>query len=142
MPLDGLNGYEARLWLAANVSDRLAPRVIRPADASIKLTENCQARCVTCDYWKTRWTDHISAEAAIALVRRLGDIGITTLRFTGGEPLLRRDFFSILAGIDPSPFGTIGLQTNGLLLNRLAGPINDSPITHVTVSLLSHIHIS
>ena len=135
MPLDGLNAYEARLWLAANVSDRLAPRVIRPTDASIKLTENCQARCVTCDYWKTRWTDHISAEAAIALVRRLGDIGITTLRFTGGEPLLRRDFFSILAEIDPSPFGTIGLQTNGLLLTRLAGPINDSPITHVTVSL-------
>ena len=135
MPLDGLNAYEARLWLAANVSDRLAPRVIRPTDASIKLTENCQARCVTCDYWKTRWTDHISAEAAIALVRRLGDIGITTLRFTGGEPLLRRDFFSILAEIDPSPFGTIGLQTNGLLLTRLACPINDSPITHVTVLL-------
>ena len=88
MPLDCLNGYEARLWLAANVSDRLAPRMIRPTDASIKLTENCQARCVTCDYWKTRWTDHISVEAAIALVRRLGDIGITTLRFTGGEPLL------------------------------------------------------
>jgi MoaA/NifB/PqqE/SkfB family radical SAM enzyme len=135
MQLNTVNAYEARLWLAGNVSDRLAPRVIRPTDASIKLTENCQARCVTCDYWKTRWTDHISAEAATALIGRLGDIGVTTLRFTGGEPLLRRDFFDILAGIDASPFATIGVQTNGLLLKRYADRVNDSPITHVTVSL-------
>lgn len=135
MRLNGVGGYEARLWLASNFSDRLAPRVIRPTDASIKLTENCQAQCVTCDYWKARSTDRISAEAAIALIGRLGDLGVKTLRFTGGEPLLRRDFFAILDEIDPSPFGTIGLQTNGLLLKRLAGRVNDSPLTHVSVSL-------
>jgi MoaA/NifB/PqqE/SkfB family radical SAM enzyme len=135
MMLNGIDGYDARLWLASNVSDRLAPRAIRPTDASIKLTENCQARCVTCDYWKTRWTDHISTEAAVALIGRLGDIGVRTLRFTGGEPLLRRDFFAVLAEIDTSPFTTIGLQTNGLLLKRLADRLNDSPVTHVTVSL-------
>ncbi|MBV9207749.1 MAG: radical SAM protein [Actinobacteria bacterium] len=127
--------YDARLWLASNVSARLAPRVIRPTDVSIKLTENCQARCVTCDYWKSRGTDHIDTRTAIGLIRRLGDIGVTTLRFTGGEPLLRRDFFDILAAIDPAPFTTIGLQTNGLLLRRTASQINASPITHVTVSL-------
>ena len=44
--------YESKLWLASNVSTRLAPHAIRPTDASIKLTENCQAQCVTCDYGK------------------------------------------------------------------------------------------
>jgi MoaA/NifB/PqqE/SkfB family radical SAM enzyme len=127
--------YAARLWLASNMTARLAPRVIRPTDASIKLTENCQARCVTCDYWKARWTDHIDTSTAVGLIGRLGDIGVTTVRFTGGEPLLRRDFFDILAAIDPAPFTTIGLQTNGLLLRRTASRINASPITHVTVSL-------
>jgi MoaA/NifB/PqqE/SkfB family radical SAM enzyme len=127
--------YETSLWLASNVSTRLAPRAIRPTDASIKLTENCQARCVTCDYWKVHTTDHIDADAAAKVIGRLGDIGVTTLRFTGGEPLLRRDFFSILAAIDPAPFTTIGLQTNGLLLKRYASQINASPITHVAVSL-------
>lgn len=131
----GVDGYESRLWLASNISDRLAPRRVRPTDASIKLTENCQARCVTCDYWKDRWTDHISTEAAITLIERLGEIGITTLRFTGGEPLLRRDFFQILDGIDRSWFTTIGLQTNGLLLKRFAAQVNESPLTHITVSL-------
>ncbi|MGH3501421.1 MAG: radical SAM/SPASM domain-containing protein [Nocardioidaceae bacterium] len=127
--------YQARLWLASNVSPRLAPRRVRPSDASIKLTENCQARCVTCDYWKHHATDHIDADAAVRLIARLGELGVTTLRFTGGEPLLRRDFFDILHAIDPGPFTTIGMQTNGLLLRRFAEKINASPITHVSVSV-------
>ncbi|MGL5824372.1 MAG: radical SAM/SPASM domain-containing protein [Nocardioides sp.] len=129
------SGYETRLWLASTISPRLAPRKIRPADASLKLTENCQARCVTCDYWKHRWTDEINTESAINLIGRLGDIGVTTLRFTGGEPLLRRDLFDVLDAIDPTPFTTIGVQTNGLLLKRFADKVNASPITHVSVSL-------
>ncbi|MGH3547443.1 MAG: radical SAM/SPASM domain-containing protein [Pseudonocardiaceae bacterium] len=127
--------YDGRLWLASNVSHRLAPRTLRPRDASVKLTENCQARCVTCDYWKHRWQDRIGTDAAVALIGRLGDIGVSTIRFTGGEPLLRRDFFDILARADTAPFTTVSLQTNGLLLRRLAERVNDSPITHVAVSL-------
>lgn len=131
----GVGLYDGRLWLASNVSHRLAPGRVRPRDASLKLTENCQARCVTCDYWKHRWPDRIGPDAAVELIGRLGEIGVSTLRFTGGEPLLRRDFFDILARADTAPFGTIGLQTNGLLLRRFAERVNDSPITHVAVSL-------
>lgn len=129
------NEYETQVWLASTINHRLAPTRIRPTDASIKLTENCQARCVTCDYWKQHSHDHIDTPSAIRLVNRLGQIGVTTLRFTGGEPLLRRDFFDILGEIDPTPFTTIGVQTNGLLLQRWADRINASPITHVSVSL-------
>lgn len=127
--------YSLRLWAAGNISSHLAPRCIHPSEASLKLTENCQSRCVTCDYWKQRWKDSISTEQAIHLITRLGDIGIKTLRFTGGEPLLRRDFFHILASIDAVPFQTIGIQTNGLLLRKYAQQINASPITHVSISL-------
>jgi len=108
---------------------------VRPKEVSVKLTENCQARCVTCDYWKQHWVDGITRDVAVRLINRLGEIGVTTLRFTGGEPLLRRDFFEILSEADATPFTTIGLQTNGLLLRRLAERVNASPITHVTVSL-------
>jgi hypothetical protein len=64
--------YEARLWLASNLSWRLAPSHIRPTDAGIKLTENRQARCTTCDYWKHRSRDDIHTAAAMGLIRRLG----------------------------------------------------------------------
>jgi MoaA/NifB/PqqE/SkfB family radical SAM enzyme len=127
--------YDARLWLATNGAGVMAPRRACPTDASLKLTENCQAKCVTCDYWRTRWVDHISTDAAIRLINELAAVGVTTLRFTGGEPLLRRDMFEILERADTSAFHTIGLQTNGLLLRRLAEQVNASPITHVTVSL-------
>lgn len=124
----------AHLW-AATVSPRLAPRVVSPTQASIKLTENCQARCVTCDYWKHRWDDDIPTDRAIALVTTLGRIGVRTLRLTGGEPLLRRDLFGVLEAAETAPFSSIVLQTNGLLLRRLCAQVNDSPITHVAISL-------
>jgi MoaA/NifB/PqqE/SkfB family radical SAM enzyme len=129
------NTYALRLWAAGNISTRFAPEHIRPSEASIKLTENCQSRCVTCDYWKHRWKDSFSTDQAIQFITRLGEIGITTLRFTGGEPLLRRDLFQVLTSIDSAPFQTIGIQTNGLLLRKYAQTINDSPITHVSISL-------
>jgi MoaA/NifB/PqqE/SkfB family radical SAM enzyme len=133
--IDKESRYRGRLWLAGNISPGLAPASVRPTDVSIKLTENCQARCVTCDYWKSRWTDHIDTQMAVDLIGRLGEIGVTTLRFTGGEPLLRRDFFDILKTADTSMFTTIGVQTNGLLLTRLADEVNASPLTHVSISL-------
>ena len=86
---------------------------------SLKLTENCQAKCVTCDYWKTRWEDGLSTERAVETINRLSDFGIRYLRFTGGEPLLRRDLFEILRRADTSRFKRISLQTNGLLLKKL-----------------------
>jgi MoaA/NifB/PqqE/SkfB family radical SAM enzyme len=127
--------YKARLWLSSNASPRFAPRSVRPTDASIKLTENCQARCMTCDYWKHSWKNAIDTDSAIHLIGRLGQIGVSNLRFTGGEPLLRKDFFEILRAVDVEPFTMIGVQTNGLLLSRYADRINDSAVTHVSVSL-------
>lgn len=123
-----------QLW-AATISPSLAPRVVSPTQASIKLTENCQARCTTCDYWKQKWDDAISTERAAALITTLGRIGVRTLRLTGGEPLLRRDLFAVLDAADTAPFATIVLQTNGLLLRSLFAEVNASPITHVAISL-------
>ncbi len=131
----GEQQYQARLWAASNLSARMAPRRIHPKDVSIKLTENCQARCVTCDYWKHRWSDQIGTDQAVHLLGRLSDIGVTTIRFTGGEPLLRRDLFKVVERADTSKFSTIALQTNGLLLSRFAAQVNDSPFSHITVSL-------
>jgi len=117
------------------VHTRLLPSVVRPIGASLKLTENCQAKCVTCDYWKTRWEDGLSTERAVETINRLSDFGIRYLRFTGGEPLLRRDLFEILRRADTSRFKRISLQTNGLLLKKLHKEINESPINKVSVSI-------
>lgn len=127
--------YLARVWAGSNVTPKLLPSRVRPVAASLKLTENCQARCVTCNYWQSRWEDKIEAERATKVIDELGAFGIRYLRFTGGEPLLRKDLFEILRRVNASRFKRITLQTNGLLVPKLHRQINESPITKVAVSV-------
>jgi MoaA/NifB/PqqE/SkfB family radical SAM enzyme len=127
--------YLSRVWAGAKFSTALLPSTTRPLSAHIKLTENCQARCISCDYWKSRWQDAISFDRAVELLNEIAAADIRDLRFTGGEPLLRRDLFQILKKADTSRFKHIILQTNGLLLNKLHRDVNESPITNVAVSI-------
>ncbi len=127
--------YLTRVWMGSQFSQSLLPARVKPLSASLKLTENCQAKCVTCNYWQTRWEDGLNTEKAVDIINRLGTFGIRYLRFTGGEPLLRRDLFQIMQKADMSKFKRITLQTNGLLLKKLSKEINDSPITKVAVSI-------
>ncbi|HTR47840.1 MAG TPA: radical SAM protein [Verrucomicrobiae bacterium] len=127
--------YLSRVWLGTKVSPRLLPSVAKPLSAHLKLTENCQAKCISCDYWKTRWHDALDTERAVNVINQVGDCGIHSLRLTGGEPLLRRDLFEILDKANTAPFKSIVIQTNGLLIKKLHKEINASPITKVAVSI-------
>jgi len=121
--------------MGSQLSSKFLPSTIRPLSAHIKLTENCQARCISCDYWKDRWENKIDTERAVALVNEIADAGIHSLRLTGGEPLLRLDLFEVLQKANTSSFKRIILQTNGLLIKKLHKEINDSPISHVALSI-------
>jgi MoaA/NifB/PqqE/SkfB family radical SAM enzyme len=127
--------YLPRVWLGSQFSTKFLPSDVRPLAAHVKLTENCQAKCISCDYWKTHWKDGIDTDRAVALVNEIGDLGIRSLRFTGGEPLIRKDFFDILRKSNTSNFKRIIIQTNGLLLKRFADQVNESPITNINVSI-------
>ena len=127
--------YLARVWMGSQYSAKLLPAKVRPLSASLKLTENCQAKCVTCNYWQTRWDDGLNTERSVDVINRLSGFGIRYLRFTGGEPLLRRDLFQIMQKADMTRFKRVTLQTNGLLLKKLSRQINDSPISKVAVSI-------
>ncbi len=127
--------YLPRLCLGSQLAPGFLPQDIHPLSAHIKLTENCQARCVSCDYWKTSWKDGISTERAIRLIDEIAELGIGTLRLTGGEPLIRKDLFDVLGRSRARDIGRVILQTNGLLLKRFHQQMNASPITHVNVSI-------
>jgi len=127
--------YLTRVWMGSQFSARLLPAKVKPLSASLKLTENCQAKCVTCNYWQTRWDDGLNTDKAVDVINRLANFGIRYLRFTGGEPLLRRDLFQIMQKANMARFQRVTLQTNGLLLKKLSREINDSPITKVAVSI-------
>ena len=75
--------YLPSVWMGTNVSTRLLPSKIQPLSAHIKLTENCQAKCISCDYWKTRWQDTIGTERAIELINEI-------YRYPDADPQARR----------------------------------------------------
>jgi len=113
----------------------LLPDKVYPFRASIRLTENCNSKCITCNYWKKKWEDRISTHDAIKIIQKLKKIKIERIRFTGGEPLLRKDFFEIIDTINNGDFKKITVATNGLLLKKYADKINNSCITDLGVSI-------
>jgi cyclic pyranopterin phosphate synthase len=73
----------------------------------------------------------VSRLIAVAVLR----LGVTEVRFTGGEPLLRRGLTGLVAAaaaLDPRP--EISLTTNGIGLARLAGPLADAGLAPVKVN--------
>jgi cyclic pyranopterin phosphate synthase len=77
----------------------------------------------------------------LRMARILVGMGITKVRLTGGEPLLRKgvvDFVRKLANLCPQKESEpldIALTTNGHMLAELAQPLKDAGLTRVTVSM-------
>jgi GTP 3',8-cyclase len=110
-------------------------------DLRVSLTDRCNLRCSYCmppeglDWLPapTLLTDDEVVRLARIGVERLG---ITEIRFTGGEPLLRRglpDIVARTAALRPRP--EISLTTNGIGLARLAGPLKEAGLDRINVSL-------
>lgn len=110
-------------------------------DLRISLTDRCNLRCTYCmpaeglDWIPSRHL--LSADELIRLMRIGVDrLGITDIRFTGGEPLLARHLEGVVAGaaaLRPRP--EIALTTNGLGLARRAGALVAAGLDRINVSL-------
>ena len=110
-------------------------------DLRVSLTDRCNLRCNYCmpaeglDWLPTE--DVLTDEEVVRLVR-LGveRLGIREVRFTGGEPLLRRSLPDILracAALEPRP--ELSLTTNALGLKRTARTLAEAGLDRVNVSL-------
>lgn len=110
-------------------------------DLRISITDRCNYRCVYC---RTGTNGAAYAELPFEdyfrMARILVGLGITKIRLTGGEPLLRKgvvDFVRELsklrthAGVKPE----IAITTNGHLLTEIAGPLKAAGLDRVTVSM-------
>ena len=75
----------------------------------------------------------LSYEELILIVESLIPLGLTKVRLTGGEPLLRKDVCSFIEML-PQHLD-IAMTTNGILLERYAQKLRDAGLNRVTVSL-------
>ncbi|WP_250031814.1 GTP 3',8-cyclase MoaA [Paractinoplanes maris] len=120
----------------------LADRFGRVAtDLRVSLTDRCNLRCTYCMpeeglAWLPR-EQQLTDDEVNRLIRiSVETLGIEDVRFTGGEPLLRRGLVGIVraaAQLEPRP--RLMLTTNGIGLERLAGPLREAGLDRVNVSL-------
>jgi cyclic pyranopterin phosphate synthase len=110
-------------------------------DLRVSLTDRCNLRCEYCMPaegldWLPR-PEVLTDDEVVRLVRiGVQRLGITEVRFTGGEPLLRRGLAGIVArtaALRPRP--EISLTTNGIGLDRLAAPLHEAGLDRINVSL-------
>jgi len=110
-------------------------------DLRVSLTDRCNLRCTYC--MPAEGLDWLPAPELLTddeIVRlvRIGVelLGIREVRFTGGEPLVRRGLLGIVSRVaELSPRPTLSLTTNGLGLERLAGPLRAAGLDRVNVSM-------
>jgi len=112
-------------------------------DLRISVTDRCNLRCRYCmprevfgaDFASLPRAQLLSFEEITRVVRVLAAHGVSTVRLTGGEPLLRRELprlVEMIAAIDG--VSDIAMTTNGLLLARHAARLRDAGLRRVTVS--------
>jgi cyclic pyranopterin phosphate synthase len=109
-------------------------------DLRVSLTDRCSLRCTYCmPADGMAWLPGRQMLTTPELLRLVGiavDLGVTSVRLTGGEPLLRPDAVAVVRGLADMPNSPeISLTTNGLRLPGLAAPLADAGLTRVNISL-------
>src|SRR6476661_8911760 len=127
--------------MGSDVRDRLG-RPLR--DLRISVTDRCNFRCPYCMPRELFGPGHaflprselLTYDEITRVVAAFASLGVTKVRLTGGEPLLRRDL-AVLVGLVAATPGVadIALTTNGSLLAAQADALRTAGLRRVTVSL-------
>lgn len=104
----------------------------------ISLTDNCNLRCIYCMPGRNvKFTkEKLTSEEVIKIIKASEKLGIKKVRFTGGEPLVRKDLIDIvretnrLKGIED-----ICITTNGMLLLDKIYDLKENGLSRVNISL-------
>jgi cyclic pyranopterin phosphate synthase len=106
----------------------------------VSITDRCNFRCVYCMPEEgspiSPKDELLSAEEFIRIARIAVEAGIRKVRLTGGEPLVRKDLVSIVAGIGELELvEDLSLTTNGFLLKDLAPSLASAGLNRINVSV-------
>ena len=101
----------------------------------VSVTKRCNLNCSYCGT-KSEAGEELTPVQIEKIVRAFADCGITKVRLTGGEPLVRRDICEIAERISRiDGIKKIALTTNGIFLKRYAAELKKAGITAVNISL-------
>jgi cyclic pyranopterin phosphate synthase len=110
-------------------------------DLRVSITDRCNYKCVYCRTGEVgAQYPELTIDEYLRLIRLFVSLGISKVRLTGGEPLLRRSLVDLVREL--AALRTTGgqpldlaLTTNGHLLDGLAVPLKDAGLNRITVSM-------
>jgi MoaA/NifB/PqqE/SkfB family radical SAM enzyme len=99
---------------------------------TLYLSERCNSRCVSCDYWRYGSRD-LSLDDVKKMLPEFSALGVRDVLISGGEPLLNREWSSIAQLLHDAGFD-LWLLTSGLSLAKSAGVVapyfQSVPVSH------------
>jgi GTP 3',8-cyclase len=105
----------------------------------LSVTDRCDLRCIYCMSEKMTFLPRqrvLTLEEIARLGRCFSELGVTKLRVTGGEPLVRPNVMWLFERLGELPgIRDLTLTTNGTQLPRYARPLKDAGVTRVNISL-------
>lgn len=106
----------------------------------LSVTDRCNLRCSYClpklysNFSST--SEMMSDEEIVSLVRSFAELGISKLRITGGEPLLRPGLPSLIKKLrELKSIDDISLSTNGIFLKKFAPELSDAGLDRINISI-------
>lgn len=133
------------------IPPRLAGTLAMPADTRgrvlrdlrISVTDRCNFRCTYCmpkevfdaDYVYLPHQEVLSFEEITRVARVAVGLGVTKIRLTGGEPLMRKGIENLIAMLAAIPGIDLTLTTNGSALKSKARALKAAGLKRITVSL-------
>ena len=106
----------------------------------ISVVDRCNLRCLYCmpahGAGFDPWRELLSADETVSLVNIFTEFGISKIRITGGEPLIRRDLETLIFKIKENPrIKELALSTNGVFLKGRARNLKLAGVDRVNISL-------
>jgi cyclic pyranopterin phosphate synthase len=106
----------------------------------LAVTDRCNLRCRYCmpeeGITSTRAADLLTFEEIIRLVQAAASCGVRKLRFTGGEPFVRRDFMQLLEAVHAVPgIESIHITSNGVAVGEHIARLQELAIAGINLSL-------
>ena len=106
----------------------------------ISITDHCNLKCYYCTPFSGRShlerSEILTYEELLNVARAAATVGITKIRITGGEPLVRKgvvEFCRMLSEIDG--LKSLALTTNGIYLEEMAEPLFNAGVRRINISL-------
>ncbi len=105
----------------------------------VSVTDHCNLKCVYCSSGELKplsHTDILTYEEITRLIEAATGLGITKVRLTGGEPLLRPSISRLVRMVAQVPgIDDVSMTTNGTQLDRFAAELKLAGLDRVNVSL-------